>query len=151
MVTTAPNSSRKTGLYSGSGDPPYCRWKRTTSWTGVHFVLYVSNDNRKVQRVPSLPALWARSVLQANWPLTCLRPERLLVCSRADTVYDVAATANPHENRLRLLLVRTTRLRIDRCDWCLSLIKLEEKRRQGLQYFRHDVLSNRFRIDDMLH
>jgi len=83
MVTTAPNSSRKTGLrpraaYSAPSDPPYCHWKRATSWTRVHFVLHVSNDNRQVQQVPSSPALRARSVLRVNWPPTCLRPERLL-------------------------------------------------------------------------
>ncbi|MBN1653019.1 MAG: hypothetical protein JXA30_04510, partial [Deltaproteobacteria bacterium] len=30
-----------------------------------------------VQQVPSSPALRARSVLRANWPPTCLTPERL--------------------------------------------------------------------------
>jgi hypothetical protein len=63
--------------YSGPSDPPYCHWKVATSWTRVHFVLQLSNDNRQVRQVPSSPALRARSVLRANWPPTCLRPERL--------------------------------------------------------------------------
>jgi len=46
MVATAANSSRKTGLYSGPGDPPYCRWKRTAPRTDVRFASYVSTDNR---------------------------------------------------------------------------------------------------------
>jgi hypothetical protein len=33
---------------------------------------------RQVRQVPSSPALWARSVLRANWPPTCLRSEHLL-------------------------------------------------------------------------
>jgi len=65
--------------YSAPSDPPYCHWKRATSWTRVHFVLHVSNDNRQVQQVPSSPALRARSVLRVNWRPTCLRPERLRV------------------------------------------------------------------------
>jgi uncharacterized DUF497 family protein len=38
---------------------------------------FVLGPARQVQQVPSSPALRARSVLRANWPPTCLRPERL--------------------------------------------------------------------------